>query len=178
MKDEVENVVATEGYGNTSEFFRDLVRNYLKERQERKLEALILEGINSGEATPLTKDDFQRIKERGIKRIQERAKKWVFKQSKSRKPNAILKSVLFISAKIISILPCIFLVAIEDGIELIGKTSFIGNPREFKDSKAKNNRMTLVKDFHNYQIYYPVGDGIIEILRVLYEARDLSDIFN
>ncbi len=75
MKDEVENVVATEGYGNTSEFFRDLVRNYLKERQERKLEALILEGINSGEATPLTKDDFQRIKERGIKRIQERAKK-------------------------------------------------------------------------------------------------------
>jgi len=75
MKAEIEEVIATEGYGNTSEFFRDLARNYLKERQERKLEALILEGLNSGEATPLTKEDFERIKERGIKRLQQRAKK-------------------------------------------------------------------------------------------------------
>ncbi len=75
MKAEVENVVATEGYGNTSEFFRDLVRDYLKERQERKLEALILEGINSGASTELTKADFEKIKERGIKRIQQRNRK-------------------------------------------------------------------------------------------------------
>jgi antitoxin ParD1/3/4 len=75
MKAEVENVVATEGYGNTSEFFRDLVRDYLKERQARKLEALILEGLNSGESTTLTKDNFEKIKERGIKRIQRRTKK-------------------------------------------------------------------------------------------------------
>ena len=75
MKAEVENVVATEGYGNTSEFFRDLVRDYLKERQARKLEALILEGINSGESTPLTTKDFEKIKERGIKRIQQRTQK-------------------------------------------------------------------------------------------------------
>ncbi len=74
MKAEVENVVATEGYGNTSEFFRDLVRGYLKERQERKLETLILEGLNSGESTTLTKTDFEQIKERGLKRIQQRTK--------------------------------------------------------------------------------------------------------
>lgn len=75
LKAEIESVVATEGYGNTSEFFRDLARSYLKERQERKLEALILEGLNSGDATPLTKKDFERIKERGIKRIRQNAKK-------------------------------------------------------------------------------------------------------
>ena len=75
MKAEVEDVVATEGYGNTSEFFRDLVRDYLKERQARKLEALILEGVSSGESTPLTKEDFERIKERGIKRLRQRTKK-------------------------------------------------------------------------------------------------------
>ena len=40
MKTEVEEIIATEGYGNTSEFFRDLVRNYLKERRERKIEDL------------------------------------------------------------------------------------------------------------------------------------------
>jgi antitoxin ParD1/3/4 len=74
MKIDVENIIATEGYGNTSEFFRDLVRNYLKERQERKLETLLLEGINSGEPTALTKDDFEKIKQRGLERLQAKVK--------------------------------------------------------------------------------------------------------
>lgn len=72
MRAEVEKVVATEGYGNTSEFFRDLVRDYLKERQERRLEKLIVEGIESGEPTPLTSDDFTAIRERGIRRIKDK----------------------------------------------------------------------------------------------------------
>ncbi len=74
MKVDVENIIATEGYGNTSEFFRDLVRNYLKERQERKLETLLLEGINSGEPTALTKDDFEKIKQRGLERLKAKVK--------------------------------------------------------------------------------------------------------
>jgi antitoxin ParD1/3/4 len=69
MKSEVEEIIATEGYGNTSEFFRDLVRNYLKERRERRLEDLLLQGINSGDSTSFTKKDFEKIKERGLKRI-------------------------------------------------------------------------------------------------------------
>ena len=52
-----------------------MVRDYLKERQARKLEALILEGISSGESKPLTTEDFEKIKERGIKRIQQRTQK-------------------------------------------------------------------------------------------------------
>jgi antitoxin ParD1/3/4 len=75
MKTEVEEIIATEGYGNTSEFFRDLVRNYLKERRERKIEDLLLEGINSGESTPITKTDFEKIKERGLKRLQQKLNK-------------------------------------------------------------------------------------------------------
>lgn len=75
MKTEVEEIIATEGYGNTSEFFRDLVRNYLKERRERKIEDLLLEGINSGESTPLTKSDFEKIKERGMQRLQQKLNK-------------------------------------------------------------------------------------------------------
>jgi plasmid stabilization system protein ParE len=38
--------------------------------------------------------------------------------------------------------------------------------------------MMLVKDFHNYQIYYTVGDETIEIVRVLHGARYLPDIFS
>ena len=75
MKAEVENVVATEGYGNTSEFFRDLVRSYLKQRQEQKLESMLLEAVENGDFSPLTKTDFEKIKQRGIERLKNRVKK-------------------------------------------------------------------------------------------------------
>ena len=74
MKAEVEQIIASEGYGNTSEFFRDLVRDYLRQRQERRLEALLIEGLESGEATPFTKSDFEAIKQRGIERLKNKAK--------------------------------------------------------------------------------------------------------
>lgn len=74
MKAAVDEVIATEGYGNTSEFFRDLVRRYLHERRERGLEDLLLEGLRSGVATPLNGSDFESIKERGLKRLKSRAK--------------------------------------------------------------------------------------------------------
>ena len=75
MKADVEKIIASEGYGNTSEFFRDLVRDYLKQRDERKLETLLLEGIKSGDATPLTRADFKTIKERGLKRLKANTKR-------------------------------------------------------------------------------------------------------
>lgn len=74
LKAEVEEIIASEGYGNTSEFFRDLVRDYIRQRQERRLEALLLEGLESGEATPLTKKDFDEIKRRGLERIKNKTK--------------------------------------------------------------------------------------------------------
>lgn len=75
MKADVEEIIASEGYGNTSEFFRDLVRDYIKRRQERRLESLLLEGIRSGGATPLTKDDFEYIKRRGLERLKEKPRR-------------------------------------------------------------------------------------------------------
>jgi toxin ParE1/3/4 len=74
LKDEVEEIIATEGYGNTSEFFRDLVRDYLKRRHERRLEQMLLEGLRSGEATPLTKADMEAIKQRGLRRLKNKAR--------------------------------------------------------------------------------------------------------
>lgn len=74
MKAEVEEIIATEGYGNTSEFFRDLVRDYLKRRHERRLEQMLLEGLRSGEATPLTKADMEAIKQRGLRRLKNKAR--------------------------------------------------------------------------------------------------------
>ncbi|MFN0278653.1 MAG: type II toxin-antitoxin system ParD family antitoxin [Pyrinomonadaceae bacterium] len=69
MKTDVEEIIAAEGYGSTSEFFRDLIRHYLRQRDGKKLEALLLEGLDSGKATPFTKADFEAIKRRGIARL-------------------------------------------------------------------------------------------------------------
>lgn len=74
MKQDVDEIIANEGYGNTSEFFRDLVRRYIHERRERRLEDLLVEGLKSGDPTPLTKKDFEAIKERGLKRLQAKIK--------------------------------------------------------------------------------------------------------
>ncbi len=75
MKADVEEIISSEGYGNTSEFFRDLVRNYLKQRQEKKLEEMLLEAVDSGNFSELTKADFEEIKERGLKRLKNRVTK-------------------------------------------------------------------------------------------------------
>ena len=72
MKAEVEEAIASEGYGNTSEFFRDLVRDYLKQRQEKRLEAILIEAVENGNFTELTKADFAKIKQRGLNRLKNR----------------------------------------------------------------------------------------------------------
>jgi Arc/MetJ-type ribon-helix-helix transcriptional regulator len=61
--------MTSDGYGNTSEFFRDLARDYLRRRQEAKLEAMLLEGLQSG-SSPLAKGDIEAIKQRAFKRIE------------------------------------------------------------------------------------------------------------
>ena len=75
MKREVEEVIASEGYGNTSEFFRALVRDYLKRRQEQKLEAMLIEAIENGNFTKLARTDFEEIKKRGLERLKNRTNK-------------------------------------------------------------------------------------------------------
>lgn len=70
LKAEVEKAIESDGYGNTSEFFRELARDYLRRRQEKRLEALLVEAVESG-ATPLTKDDLEAVKQRGLERLRE-----------------------------------------------------------------------------------------------------------
>jgi antitoxin ParD1/3/4 len=75
MKTEVEKVIKAEGYGNTSEFFRDLVRDYLERRTERKLETLILEGLATGKATQFKKGDIDSIRRRGLARLKNKRRR-------------------------------------------------------------------------------------------------------
>lgn len=74
MKLEVEETVKNNGYGNTSEFFRDLFRDYKKREQEQRLEKLLLESLE-GSFAPLTNADFEDVKSRVKARLAKKAGK-------------------------------------------------------------------------------------------------------
>lgn len=74
MKEFVEKEVASEGYGTVSEFFRELLRDAKKRREEERLEKLLLESLDSP-ASPMTKNDWKEIKERGLARLQREKRK-------------------------------------------------------------------------------------------------------
>lgn len=59
MKSAIEEAIEKEGYGNTSEFFRDLTRNYLRERQEKQLEMLLLQRLGDQNALEFDKEKIR-----------------------------------------------------------------------------------------------------------------------
>ena len=70
MKEFIEDEVSSGGYGTASEYVRELVRDAKKQKEEERIEKLLLEALESGPASPMTKKDWEAIKERGLKRIQ------------------------------------------------------------------------------------------------------------
>ena len=54
MRDYVSERVRSGEYGNTSEYLRDLIRKDQQEQASRQLRRLIADGIESGDARPLT----------------------------------------------------------------------------------------------------------------------------
>ena len=55
LKEFVDVQVATKGYGNASEYFRSLLREAQQKEADARLEALLLEGLASGDPIPVTK---------------------------------------------------------------------------------------------------------------------------
>ncbi len=69
MKEFIEDEVSSGGYGTASEYVRELVRDAKKQKEEERLETLLLEALEGGPASPLTKKDWEAIKQRGLERI-------------------------------------------------------------------------------------------------------------
>lgn len=62
MKEFIESEVASGGYSTASEYFRELIRDAQKRRAEARLEALLLEGLDSGASAPMTRQDWDDIR--------------------------------------------------------------------------------------------------------------------
>ena len=61
LKDFIEREVETKGYGNVSEYMRGLLREAQKKEEAGRLEALLLEGLTSGEMS-LNREFWREIK--------------------------------------------------------------------------------------------------------------------
>ena len=68
MKDFVEGQVESAGFSTPSEYIRALIRDDQKRRTEEKLETLLLEGLNSGEAIEITPEYWERKRTQLIER--------------------------------------------------------------------------------------------------------------
>lgn len=77
LKEFVDDQVGSGRYSSVSEYVRDLIREDEKRKVQDKLEALLMEGIQSGKPTEMTRQDWDDIRREAVKRFQGR---------KSRKP--------------------------------------------------------------------------------------------
>ncbi len=62
LKTFIEEQIATKGYGNVSEYFRTLLREAQAKEEDAKLEALLIEGLTSGEDIPLSREFWTELK--------------------------------------------------------------------------------------------------------------------
>ena len=75
MKAFVEEQVQRGGYSTASEYLRELIRDAQKQAAKERLEKLLLEGLDSGPATPMTKKDWKDLRRELERRRAERRKR-------------------------------------------------------------------------------------------------------
>ena len=72
LKEFVDEQVGSGRYSSVSEYVRELIRDDEKRRAQERLEALLVEGIQSGEATEMTSQDWSEIRAEAVKQFQAR----------------------------------------------------------------------------------------------------------
>lgn len=69
MRTYVKEQLASGGYSTFSEYFRELVRQDRKRKATKRLETLLLEGLDSGTATSIAAKDWEDIRQAVRERI-------------------------------------------------------------------------------------------------------------
>jgi antitoxin ParD1/3/4 len=63
MRTYIEEQVAQGGYSTVSEYFRELIRQDQKRQASERLQRMLLEGLESGNATAMTEADWMEIRQ-------------------------------------------------------------------------------------------------------------------
>ena len=72
LKEFVDDQVGSGRYSSVSEYVRDLIRNDEKRKAQEKLEALLMEGIQSSGPTDMTRQDWDNIRREALKQFEGR----------------------------------------------------------------------------------------------------------
>ncbi|MCC6590614.1 MAG: type II toxin-antitoxin system ParD family antitoxin [Bryobacterales bacterium] len=72
LKNFVDHQVSSGRYSSVSEYIRELIRGDEKRDAERKLESMILEGLQSGPATELTAQDWAQMRAEALRQFERR----------------------------------------------------------------------------------------------------------
>jgi antitoxin ParD1/3/4 len=75
LREFVEAQVETGGFGNISEYFRSLLRDAQAREADARLEALLLQGLESGEDLELTREFWRRLKADAARSLASRRKR-------------------------------------------------------------------------------------------------------
>ena len=72
LKEFVDHQVGSGRYSSVSEYVRDLIRDDEKRKAQHKLEAMLMEGVRRGAATPMTRRDWAEIRKEALKQFEAR----------------------------------------------------------------------------------------------------------
>ncbi len=70
----IQKQIKSKGFGNVSEYFRTLLRKAQEEEADAKLQALLLEGLNSGKDIELTREFWKDLKTEATHLLKKRHK--------------------------------------------------------------------------------------------------------
>ena len=72
LKEFVDHQVGSGRYSSVSEYVRDLIRDDEKRKAQEKLEAFLMEGIQSSGPTEMTRQDWDDIRREALKQFEGR----------------------------------------------------------------------------------------------------------
>ena len=72
LREWIEAQIKRGRYGNASEYLRDLIRRDQERQAQERLEGMLLEGVKSGPASPLTKQDRAELRTDVAERLEKR----------------------------------------------------------------------------------------------------------
>lgn len=75
MKEFVQEQVTAGGYSSVSEYVRELIRSEQRRRAEERINALLLEGLSSGEPIEVTPEYWENFKRKLEDRLSKSRKK-------------------------------------------------------------------------------------------------------
>lgn len=72
LKEFVDEQVGSGRYSSVSEYVRDLIRGDERRRAQEKLETMLMEGLQSGQPTEMTHEDWAEIRREAVKQVESR----------------------------------------------------------------------------------------------------------